>query len=115
MIVATLLVDEDDIYVYNDGKLPARPKWDKELLSTFAEGNLVSEAGWQMLPKSIQMKTNVTHGEPTFPVTIPEIDGLADIIIVTRTYSKRQSGKKFRFTKFRRIVKQWGIEIWKRK
>ena len=115
MITTTLLVDTEDKYVYENGSLPMRTLWDKELLTSVITNGLVSQGGYDTLPPSLQKLVTITHGEPTAPITIPEIDGLTDILLVTRVASKGQSGKRFRFNNFKCILKEERIEIWKRK
>lgn len=114
-IVGTLLVDKNDCYVYAPGTLPDRTSWDKEMLKEMASGETVSKKGYDMLPPSIQAVVSVTHGQPTFPVTIEEINGLADVLIVTRVPSKDFECKKFRFDNFKKIVGEGTLEIWVRK
>ncbi len=113
-IVSTILLDEKNTYVYEDGSLPIRTQWDKELLSTFLLDENVSGEGFRMLPDSLGRKVaGITPGEP-YPITVPEIDGLTDILLVTRGQSKAKPGKKFRFDKFTCILKEQRLEIWKR-
>ena len=115
MIVSTLLLDLDDNYLCND-KLPSpRPTYDKKLLSAFIEFGSVSQGGLELLPPSLKQVATVTHGEPQTPLTIPEINYLSDILIVSRSRSHGINGKKFRFDRFERILLQGQIEIWKRK
>ena len=111
-IVATLLLDLNDNYVLNDGSLPKRPQWDKALLKTFVAGESLSKAGYDMLPRSMQ--SIVTIDEPTFTVTIPEIDASADILLVSRSYTKGK-GKQFKFDNFKQVLKTGQLEIWRRK
>jgi len=112
--VCTLLLDQHDNYVYDDDTLPRRPLWDKELLTAFVKDERLSEAGYNMLPRSIAMLTTKSEYEP-YPITIPEIDGLADIILVTRGKGQPKSGKIFRFDNFRRILAADNLEVWSRK
>ena len=116
MIVGTILLDENDCYTYDNDKLPGRPTFDKELLTFLAKDQAISHEGYQTLPLSIKrVISGITYGEPTFPVTIPEIDGLSDLLIVSRGYKNGENGKKFRFDKFELITTQREIELWKRK
>ena len=116
MIVGTILLDENDCYTYDNGKLPGRPDFDKELLTFLTKNNTVSHEGYRMLPMSIKRVTyGITHGMPTFPVTIPEIDALSDLLIVSRGKVNGENGKKFRFNRFELITTQREIELWKRK
>lgn len=115
MIISTLLLDEDDNYVYSDGLLPHRTTWDKRLLKTFIELGTVSKTGFNLLPPSLREVSTITHGEPQTPITLKEIDALSDILLVTRGRSRDLPGKKFRFTNFTRILATQSLEIWKRK
>jgi hypothetical protein len=114
MILATILLTIDDEYLC-DGDLPDRPQFDKKLLASIIKGETVSHEGYRMLPPSLQELVSITHGEPTAPITVPEINGLADILIVSRSRSRCHNGKKFRFDNFERILEQGQIEIWRRK
>ena len=116
MIVGTILLDADDCYTYDNGELPNRPTFDKELLTFLVKGKAVSHKGYRMLPMSIKkVISEITSKEPEFPVTIPEIDGLSDLLIVSRGNKNGENGKKFRFDKFKLITTQREIEIWKRR
>jgi len=111
-IVATLLLDRNDNYVLEDGSLPRRPQWDKALLETFVIGESLSEDGYNMVGKKLKENVFVTHGEP-YPITIPEINALADIILVTRSYTSGK-GKRFRFNNFEKVLSTGQLEIWRR-
>ena len=115
-IVSTILLDQHDNYLCY-GKLPIyRPEWDKKLLTALCKGEVVSNDGIKCLPKSISdIMIHTSEVEP-HPVTVPEIDGLTDILIVVRTDSKcNLHAKRFRFDRFRPIVKTDELEIWERK
>jgi len=114
-IYATLLLDENDHYVYDNGNLPNRTQWDKKLLSNIINKELVTNAGMELLPPSLQEKVRLTQGVPTVPITVPEIEALADILIITRVASTGQPGKKFRLDNFIPILKEQRIEVWRRK
>jgi hypothetical protein len=111
--IGLILLDPNDIYVYNDGSLPIRPAWDKELLRSFADGEFVSIEAAKMLPPSIRKVVDVDY-EPTFPVTIREI-AKSDILLVTRSPAGMGSGKRFRFNNFTLIVSFPFFEIWRKK
>ncbi len=116
MIIATILLDEQDKYVYADDTLPARTTWDKKLLGTFINRQKVSKQGYDMLPPSLQKTVEqAKFFEEPYPITVPEIDALADILVVTRSTSRSLAGKIFRMDKFEPVLKSQGIEIWKRK
>ena len=111
MTVGTILLDMHNCYVGNEG-LPTRPYFDKKLLTAFCNGNTVSEEGFNMLPPSMQPLVKVTGGRPGLPITIPEIDRLADVLIVIRSYSRLTNGKVFRLDNFTLIGKSGQIEFW---
>lgn len=115
MITAFIKLDEANRYVYDDGELPTAARWDKELLTYAVSKSLISEEAYKILPPSMQKVAHITHGEPTLPIKVPEIAGLADLLIVTKVTISPRSGKKFRFDDFERIVKTGGLEIWIRK
>ena len=114
-IYATILLDEKDHYVYDDGNLPIRPDFDKELLKDIYKNETVTEKGYNMLPPSIQKIVDITQDEPTAPVTVPEINALADILLVIRGKHRCRSGKVFRFDNFTPILKEGNIEIFRRR
>jgi len=117
-MIATILLTKDDQYLVK-GRLPRRPDYDKELLTGLAVGMIVSKAGFDMLPNSIKREVHCPVGmskEPNFPITIKEIDGLADILLVVRSLEISGSDSKvFRFDNFELLLKQREIELWKRK
>ena len=114
MTVATMLLDLDDKYVDADGNLPnMRPQWDKEFLRSLVSVNVVSYKGYCLLPPS--MSGAMIDEEYTLPLTVPEIDETADMLIVVRAYSLTQGGKKFRLDDFKQVVKSGQLEIWFRK
>ena len=116
-MIATLNLTKDNVYVMENGKLPLRQDFDKELLTGLARGMIVSKKGFNMLPNSIKKEVHCPLGiarDPNFPVTIKEIDALADIIIVVRSVEIGR-GKEFRFTNFNLMLRQRDIELWVRK
>ena len=116
-IVGTILLTSDRQYVVGpESTLPARGSWDKELLTTLAKGNLVSEKGYKMLPPSIRQLVSVTAGEPSFPVTIPEIGALSDILIVSHSNEISPVGKVFDLDRsFKLLTVGKKTSIWRRK
>jgi len=116
MIVGTILLTADRQYVIDEGRLPLRGSWDKELLTTLATDQQVSYEGYEMLPPSIREVTSRTEGEPTFPVTIPEIDALSDILIVSHSYEVSTIGKVFDLDRsFKLLTVGKKTSIWVRK
>mgnify|MGYP006883055741 CR=1 FL=1 len=116
MIVSTILLTRDNHYVDDNGNLPDRPTFDKPLLTGLCKNQEVSQDAYDMLPPSIrQIVRGVTEEEPTIGITIPEIDGLTDLLIVSRSNGTIYSGKKFRFNNFKLLANDMSLEIWKRK
>jgi hypothetical protein len=112
--IGLLLLDENDNYVYEDGSLPSRPKWDKAFLTTMLEGEIVSPKGYDMLPESMQKKVYIDGWQTPFPVTIPEI-AMSDILFITRGYGKELEGKRFRLDDFEKLFASGKLEVWKRR
>jgi hypothetical protein len=116
-IYGTILLDENDCYLC-DGKLPHRPLYDKSLLTAMVSGEIISKQAAELLPKSItDTALDITNQvEPSVPITVKEIDGLTDILIVIRS-TKECKGecKKFRLDRFKRILSTGQLEIWRRK
>ena len=116
-MISTILLTKDDQYLI-DGRLPSRPSFDKGLLTGLAKGLTVSKKGYEMLPPSIKENVFNTSGsvaQPQFPVTIPEIAAVSDILLVVRS-SELGGGdsKVFRFDNFKLMLKQRDIELWER-
>jgi len=116
MVVSTILLTRDDIYVSDKGKLPVRPSFDKDLLKCLVKNQIISVEASSILPKSIKdMAYDITSRiEPTTGVTIPEIAGLTDLLIVVRS-EELLFGKQFRLDNFEQIVCLKELEIWRRK
>ena len=115
-IYSTILLDENDNYLCEE-KLPHRPLWDKELLKSMVSEEIISKQAAELLPKSIRETARAVTNEiqPTIGITIKEISALSDILIVIRsTKICKGTGKKFRFTNFKRILREFNLEIWKR-
>jgi hypothetical protein len=115
MTIGTILLTEDNCYVDDRKQLPHRAIWDKEWLTTLVSLNTISKKGYDMLPPSMQKVANVTHGEPSLAITIPELDELPDLLFVIRSTRRVSNGKKFKLDKYKRIAASCQIEIWKRK
>ena len=115
MIIGTLILDLQDRYVSDDGRLPTRPNFDKVWLSAMVENSLISKEGFDTLPLGMQKLATITHGRPTLCITIPEIGTLANILIVTRSYEAMPDGKVFRLEAFEEIAKSGQFVMYKRK
>jgi len=113
-MIATLNLTRDNVYCMENGDLPSRQMYDKDLLTGLAKGLTVSKKAYDMLPNSIKKEVFQDGREPTFPCTIPEISYLADIIIVVWS-NEIGRGKTFRFDNFEPLLKQRDISIYIRK
>ena len=109
MIVGTILLTKSNKYVDNEGNLPKRPKFDKELLTSIVKGGIVSEEAYIMLPYSMQKLCTV--GDYSVPITIRELSK-ADLLIVSRSAEDFEGGKEFRLDNFKCVVKDRKVEIW---
>jgi hypothetical protein len=118
MIVSTILLSLNNVYVDEDGNLPVRPSFDKTLLTGLCKNKIVSDTGYNMLPPSIRevtVKQSLTDAwEPEIGITISEIDALSDLLIVVRSHEMIY-GKQFRFDNFEPLAITKEIEIWRRK
>ena len=115
-IVATILLSSDDKYADKNGNMTIRrASFDKNFLSAMISGELLSPAGYRMLPPSMQKLCHVNDIVEPYPVTVPELDALTDILIVVRSSDVIPDGKTFRMDKFELLVKQASLEIWKRR
>ncbi len=112
-MVGTILLTHNNYYVDQAGNLPVRPKHDKKLLTELCIGKTVSNAGYELLPPSIQ-KLCMVSDRPIVPITIQEL-GQCDILIVSRSPQELVEGKVFRLDNFNCIVKDRKIEIWSKK
>ena len=114
-MIASIILTRDNVYVSEDGKLPSRRgvDFDKELLTGLARGNTVSKKGYMMLPNSIKKEVHCDGRELTYPVTVPEIDAFADILLVVWSRELIR-GKSFRFDNFELLKDQRDISIYKR-
>jgi len=108
-MISTILLSSNDCYVNNNGNLPTRPSFDKELLTGICKNQSVSTDGFKMLPPSIRKSVNVLN-TCTLGITIPEINN-SDVILVIRS-NEIINGKKFRFNDFKLLVKENQLELW---
>ena len=115
MITSTIILDPYDKYVDDKGNLPDRPSFDKAFLKALISKCLVSGEGYNLLPPSLQKIAYITHGEPDLPITIPEIDGLTDMLIVVRSTRALGKGKIFRLDRFEKIASSGQIDIYFRR
>lgn len=112
MIVGTILLTKDYKYVTDDGKLPKRPRYDKELLAGIIAGGKVSDAGYNMLPLSLQKLVTVST-VPNTPITIQEL-AKSDLLIVSKSLDSFEGGKVFRLDNFKLLLKDRKVELWMR-
>ena len=112
MKTATILLDQNDNYIMDSGKLPERPWFDKAYLKAFYNQQNVSKDGFNMLPPSIRNSVTcheMYDGDVT-PTTIREI-AESHLLIVIRSYEKGE-GKKFRLNNFKMMIQTEVVEIW---
>lgn len=112
MLVGTILLTKDNVYVREDGKLPMRPEYDKQLLLDLCTGNRVSDKAYLMLPPSIRAVVEIDNKVPSVPITIKEL-AEADLLIVSRSLELCR-GKEFRLDKFKLVLRDRKIELWRR-
>ena len=115
--VATILLSTNDCYICRTSLPEGRPSWDKQWLRELVRNEDVSVHGYKLLPKSIRnLVGSISNEHRPYPLSIPEIDKYADILIVVRANSKcLKDGKKFRLDKFNQLIKTKEIEVWIRK
>ena len=114
-MTSTILLDPNDRYVDNNGKLPTRPFFDKELLHALSYNTCVSKSGYKMLPPSIRKNVYINNNNITCAITINEIANLSNVLIVVRSNKNLLNGKKFRLNNFKNLIIKKNIEIWIRK
>lgn len=114
MKVGTILLTKSNFYCNANGDLPKRPKHDKELLAGIIAGGRVSNAGYDMLPFSLQKLVTVDTIVPNTPITIREL-AKSDLLIVSRSQEELEFGKQFRLDNFKLLVKDRKVELWIRK
>jgi len=116
-MINTILLSSNGCYVDENGNLPVRPKYDKELLSAFCKNATVSQKSFNSVPPSMQKYLRIYDEtkEITAAFSISEIARLSDVLIVNRSSEELENGKKFRFDNFKLLTKQGNIEIWIKK
>ncbi len=114
MLIGTVLLSQDGMYIDDRKQLPYRPNWDKQWLKILVSLNTITKSGYDTLPPSIQAVAKVTHSEPTLAITIPELDALPDILYVVRSSRMAHKGKKFRLDNYEAILKEQRFEIYQR-
>lgn len=112
MRVGTILLTKDNVYIRDDGKLPLRPDFDKELLMDICRGGRVSAYGYVMLPLSIREVVELDDKVYNVPITIREL-AEADLLIVSRSHELCR-GKEFRLNKHKLILRDRKIELWRK-
>jgi len=115
MITGLILLSKDDKYLDGFGNLPARPQWDKDLLTELVRLNTITEAGYNLLPPSIRKVAHIAHMEPQLAITIEELNALPDILMVVRSQNVLPGGKTFRLTNYEPIFIEQRFEMWRRK
>jgi len=112
MVVGTILLTKSNKYIDTEGKLPKRPKFDKELLAGLLNSNPVSEEGYKLLPPSLQALCYTSIApQMRVPITIIEL-AKAELLIVSRSPEDFEGGKEFRLDNFKCLVKDRKVELW---
>lgn len=118
MTVGIILLSSNNYYIDENGMLPKRPKWDKQLLLGIIKNKrvLCSSNVLNTLPKSIldsaYFTTNpnadydINFGIDTFRSARP------DLLIVVRSSSSLENGKKFDLSNFQQLVATTNLELY---
>jgi len=117
MKVGTILLTKSNKYVDDNGNLPKRPRFDKDLLKGLlnVEVVTVSEKAYNMLPPSMQKLVLCLGNDfSIFPITIEELENTS-LLIVVRSTEDFEGGKEFRLDNFKQLVKDRRIELWVKK
>ena len=111
-----LLLDEDNCYVRDDGSLPKRPSFDKGMLLGIAKNQvpLCSANTAKDLPPSLKAMLVEGSSKGDLALSPDTIDEHAHLLLISRNSESGIGGKKFRFDKFKRLVKMYDLEIWVR-
>lgn len=118
MKIGMVLLDEKNNYVYNDGKLPGRPAFDKTLLLDMAKGRkiLCSKNTLLNLPLSIlEIGIFITDPNEDYDLNwgIDTFKEIPELLMVTRGKYMGKPGKVFRMDNYRLIYKdKGGLELW---
>ena len=109
-----LLLSKNGCYVDMEGRLPSRPKFDKDFLLAMVKGKrcLASVATFQALPLSIvnasasitsnpEAKWDINLGIATYGSDA----GLPDVMFIVKSDEELENGIKFRFDKFELLYK----------
>jgi len=115
MKIGTILLTKSHKYVDDFGNLPVRPDFDKKFLANFIEGGLVSERAFNLLPPSLKKLVKIgSNSEINTAIKIKEL-AECDLLVVVKSPKEIKNGKTFRLNKFKLLIEDTKIEIWKRK
>jgi len=116
MIVSTITLSQDGKYEGLDNYLPIIEDWNIELVKVLCKDKYLSDKGIELV-KDITHEFNYIDKwqEPEVGITIDEIYGLTDLLIVVNSECKLPMGKDFDFSLFEPIVQDTKVELWKRK
>lgn len=110
-MIGTILLSKDNKYLDKDGKLPARPRRDKDILKVIASQGIISADGAAILPDSI-IDASVNRESKFVPITIQEL-AEADILLVNRSCEYCMDSKsEFRLDNYERLE---SCEVWIKK
>jgi len=116
MKVGLLLLSQDNYYIDNYGRLPARPNFDKELLVALCRGQRFTCGSNTMeaLPDSI-LKNSYFTAEDEYDINlgmITLIDNPPHLLIVTRSQQYIHIGKHFSLSDYSLKFKSNNLEIY---
>ena len=115
MKVGIMLLSQDNMYVDKNGKLPKRPKFDKELLTALVKGQMFtcSENTFEDLPDSILKNAFYTRGRDyDINLGVATFRNAPHLLIVTRSEEYLQGGKHFSLKGYKRYFEGNGLELW---
>lgn len=119
MKVGMILLDPNNVYVYEDGSLPVRPDWDKEFITDMITDKtiLCSQNVLDTIPKSmLKVATFTTDMEADYDINwgISTFADRPEMLLVTRSeVVKAIGGKALRMDGYSQAFKdEKGLEIW---
>jgi len=119
MKLGILLLNKNNVYLTEDGKLPKRPRWDKRFLLDLIEGQKVvcSKETLKTLPKSITDNAYfTTNPELDYDINfgIDTFHNNVDLLLIIRSLGT-ENGRIFNLNKYKLILNKGGLELWKLK
>jgi hypothetical protein len=102
MKTSVILISSDGYYINDEGKLPARPVWDKAMITKLCQGKtiLCSRNTDATIPNSIRSKAKAVVTDPTLDwdvnFGISTFTEQSDIFIVVKSQLPCLGGKRFK-------------------